>query len=103
MDDRQRQIAQNEAIWRAINELDPPDPGRSEDVNCECGRSHCAARVRVSHETYEHVRASGDRFLVFPGHELPEVEAVIERHDGFLVVEKQGLAAVVAEDTDPRS
>jgi hypothetical protein len=103
MEDRQRLIAQNEAIWRAINELDPPDPGRSEDIYCECGRTECPARVRVDHSTYERVRGFPEQFFVVPGHELPEAETVVERRQEFLIVEKQGLAAIVAEETDPRS
>jgi hypothetical protein len=103
MEQRQRQIAENEAIWRAINELDPPEPGRVEDIYCECGRSACPARVRVDYATYERVRADAGRFFVLAGHELPDVEVVVERHESFVVVEKQGLAAVVAEETDPRS
>jgi hypothetical protein len=103
MDDRQRQVAQNEAIWRAINELDPPDPGRSEDIFCECGHSRCPARLRVDHTTYERVRTVSEHFFVSPGHQVQDVEAVVEQHDGFLVVEKEGLAGAVARDTNPRS
>jgi hypothetical protein len=103
MEDRQRLIAENEAIWRAINELDPPEPGRVEDIYCECGRSGCPARVRVDHATYERVRADADRFFVLPGHELPDVEIVVEEQEGYLIVEKQGPAALVAEATDPRA
>jgi hypothetical protein len=103
MEQRQRQIAENEAIWRAINELEPPEPGRVEDIYCECGRAGCPARVRVDHATYERVRADPSRFFVLAGHELPDVEVVVERHDAFFVVEKTGLAGIVAEETDPRS
>ena len=44
---------------------------------------------------YEHVRAEGDHFLVFPGHEDPSVEEIIERHPTYVAVEKQGVAGAV--------
>ena len=40
------------------------------------------------------------RFLVAPGHEHPELERVVERHTGYLIVEKTGTAGTVAEQTD---
>jgi hypothetical protein len=44
------------------------------------------------------------RFAVVPGHELPEIEMVVERHAGYLVVEKrQADAQEVAFETDTRS
>jgi hypothetical protein len=44
------------------------------------------------------------RFAVVPGHELPEIETVVERHPAYLVVEKrQADAEEVALETDPRS
>jgi hypothetical protein len=49
------------------------------------------------------VRAHPDRFLVVTGHELPRFERVVEDHGRYVVVEKQGEAGEVAEDTDPRS
>jgi hypothetical protein len=41
-------------------------------------------------------------FLVRPGHALPDVEEVVERQDGFDIARKNGPAAEVAEQLDPR-
>jgi hypothetical protein len=51
---------------------------------------------------YEHVRARPTHFVLVPTHEIPEVERVVEREAGYVVVEKVGEAARVAEETDPR-
>jgi hypothetical protein len=40
--------------------------------------------------------------LVVKGHELPEVERVIESSDGYLVVAKLGAGRVLAEQLEPR-
>jgi len=44
--------------------------------------------IEVDHATFEAVRENPLRFLVVPGHEQPEVESVIERRFGYLIVEK---------------
>ena len=69
---------------------------------CECTSASCVDRVELTRGQYEHVRGEGTRFFVVPGHEQSEVEVVIERQPTYLVVEKDGLAGVVAEETDPR-
>jgi hypothetical protein len=48
------------------------------------------------------VRAEPTTFLLAPGRELPGLEQVVERRDGFEVVEKTGEAEEVARETDPR-
>jgi hypothetical protein len=37
---------------------------------------------------YERVRANPKRFIVLPGHELAELETVIETQAGYVVVQK---------------
>jgi hypothetical protein len=40
-----------------------------------------------------------NRFLVVPGHELPDLEDVIERRDRFLIVAKRGAGADLVEQS----
>jgi hypothetical protein len=94
-DSRKRRIAENEAIWRQINELAPPEPGSMSSVFCECGRTDCAEHITVTAQEYERARASTTTFVVTPGHEYPEVEQVVARTDRHLLVEKHGVAAAV--------
>ena len=50
-------------------------------------------------ECTSRLRAEPTRFAVKPGHELPDVERVVERHESYFVVEKaEGEAARLAED-----
>lgn len=42
------------------------------------------------------------RFIVLRGHELPEVERVVDGNGRYIVVEKFGDAAEVAAATAPR-
>ncbi len=100
-------IAHNESIFREINERIEaghwPQPREQPMAfRCECAKLGCNVLVSLTLDGYERVRADATRFLLCPGHELPDVEVVVERHPGYIVVEKQGEAARVAERTDPR-
>jgi hypothetical protein len=92
VDDLSRQRAKrNESFFRTVNEEidDQLRAVATRDYVCECIDVGCAERVRLRRGEYEAVRAGGDRrFLVVPGHEAPDVERVVERHDGYVVVEK---------------
>jgi hypothetical protein len=109
--ERERRLGINEGVFREVNErLEElaAKTGFSEwgplDLVCECGDTSCSERIEMSREDYEAVRSDSTRFVVVPGHEIPDVEQVVERHDGYVVVSKhEGDAAEFARKTDPRS
>ncbi len=105
-DARQRRVAKNEDFFRKGNEIKERDAALwgSEkcDFICECSSLGCMSRLRLTRSEYEHIRAKGDRFVVYPGHEDPSVEVVVERFPTYFVIEKQGEAGDVARETDPR-
>jgi hypothetical protein len=87
----------NEAIERGAQ-----GTGRAVFV-CECGRLGCSETVEMAISEYEGVRSGFDRFLVVPGHQIDEIEDVVERHDSYLVVAKrEDRAARMAYATDDR-
>jgi len=107
-EDRQRRLASNEAVFRRVNEgivrgQWPGEGGRPVGFRCECARLGCNSLLELSLDEYEHVRAEPRRFVMIAGHEMPEVERVVERGESYVVVEKLGDAADQAEATDPRS
>jgi hypothetical protein len=109
VDQRHERIGLNEAVFREVNErireVGAPMQATDEqlDLVCECGLVDCAERIRMSVAEYERLRAEAHRFAVVPGHEFPDIERVIERAEGYDVVEKvAGDAAELAEKTDPR-
>ena len=77
-------------------------PAYSAGFVCECSQDTCAERVQVALSVYEAVRADPRGFILLPGHEN-QVERVVERVDGFLIVEKEGVAGRIAEANDPRA
>jgi hypothetical protein len=109
MSERARQVGVNEALFRAVNEeiqtlnRQLPGPGGMQVV-CECGSAQCVERVTISTEDYERVRKDPRRFVVVPGHVVPEYEVVLEEHEDFQIIEKvHPEPERIAEETDPRS
>lgn len=87
----------NEAIERGTREA-----GAAVFV-CECGKLGCTETVELTISDYEDVRSGFERFLVIPGHELEEIEDVVERHDTYFVVAKRDHQAVaIAAAADDR-
>jgi hypothetical protein len=101
MDERTASLAKNEAIFRAGNDsIDKAAGGRVEKAPylCECGEKSCLARVALTPAEYKAVRSHPARFFVVPGHEdLTAGEVVVEQHDRFTIVEKQGQERDIVE------
>lgn len=114
MRERLERQARNEALIRDVNErierIDKdaqsrgwaPENGYFE-FHCECGRGggECDARVSMTIEEYEVVRAQDDRFALAPGHETLELERVVETTARYVIVDKVDDAESLVAD-DPR-
>jgi hypothetical protein len=105
-DERSRRLALNESAFRVANERMDEWPERSGRVEpatyyCECANIDCRERVSLRPEEYQHLRSASRQFGVVPGHEMLDVENVVERHDGYVIVEKMPDALV--EGSDPRT
>lgn len=105
----EERAARNEALFREVNEQVRSLAGRQDSaptqvliIICECGDDRCTDRLTLRLADYEAVRADPRRFFVMPGHEN-DFERVVERFDGYSIVEKEGQAGRVAEQTDPRA
>ena len=105
MDDaRARRLALNESLFRDVNELIKEQQGENDNERttfvCECVKVSCQLRVPVTHDEYQKIRAHPARFFVYPGHEEPYIETVIEDlSPRFLIIEKvdPGRQEVVAD------
>jgi hypothetical protein len=92
--ERSRRIGLNESVFRSVNESLsrlPEETGRERhglDLICECGHASCVERIRIGRDAYERLRADPLQFALVPGHEIPEVERVVERHSAYAVVRK---------------
>ena len=113
MGERTTRLGANEALFREVNErvaevvehfVEIEATISPVEFNCECGNGDCTEQIAMTLVEYQAVRADPTRFAVKPGHELPEIEGVVEEHPTYLIVEKQDPdAEEVARKTDPRT
>jgi hypothetical protein len=61
------------------------------DFVCECSDASCVDPISLTPTEYGDVRAHPTRFFLIPGHELEEIERVVEQSGHFLVVEKPAV------------
>ena len=109
MGSREERIGLNEAVFREVNErIEDLAEGfglvsQPLDLVCECGDGSCLQRITMTHAEYEELRSDSHRFAVYPGHESPDLEQVVDRREGYDIVQKEeGIPEQIAERTDPR-
>ena len=107
-EERQRRVADNESLFRVVNEQLARDHERFQisepaEFLCECGDPSCSERILLTRDEYEEIRSHGARFAIRDGHEIEEVERVVARRERFSIVEKFDVGRRVAEESDPRS
>ena len=106
---QEERIATNNATFREANErisaaagsygIETPIP-----FICECSDPRCSEVIRLSLDEYEEVRANSRHFLNIPGHEAASkgLAVVVERRQGYSIVEKTGRAGEIVEGLDER-
>jgi hypothetical protein len=74
--------AANERLRSRLKGHRGPQP-----VICECSDPKCMEVLDIAPEDYQRVRDDG-YFMVAERHETPEIERVVTRRDGYVVVDK---------------
>jgi hypothetical protein len=108
-DERAARLAENEARFRVINDRvehdlaqEVDDPDERLPFVCECAQRTCNARIDLSVAEYERVRAQPILFAVAPGHEITDVEDVVERHERYFLIRKHAETWDIVVETNPR-
>jgi len=89
---RKERYARNETMARDVNER-----FGFRRFTCECGDANCETVIEIPLAIYQSIRADDRRFLVAPGHEMPEMEDLIVRHADWAVVRKYDAVAHIVE------
>lgn len=101
MDPIEQRVAVNESLFRDVNKNihRASSEGRHAEAHfiCECGERSCEEKIALPIESYEAVRKNPLNFFVKPGHEIPTAEAVIERHERYVVIEKPPEARSIVD------
>lgn len=104
-EEKQTKAARNQSLFRAVNErvskISDSAFTDSETIGflCECADTACTQTIDLTMAEYQAVRRVPTHFPVKPGHEWPDVERTVARHDRYIVVEKYGEAGKVAVQT----
>ena len=92
--EREARAAQNELVFRAVNEqiVKMTDRFRAQladiDIVCECANTSCVGTIRINADEFAKIERVEGRFLVLPGHEDETVERVVERLEDYVIVWK---------------
>lgn len=107
--DTTERLARNEAFFREVNERIEAAAGEfggeqdAYECLCECADPACAERITISFAEYEEIRSSPIRFAIAPGHDVGQIEQVVEEAEDHVVVEKTGRAAELVTALNPRA
>jgi hypothetical protein len=96
MSPREERAIRNEELFREVNLNIADLEERSRDLEmgeplplvCECLHTGCAVPIEVDPITFQRVRENSLQFLLAPGHEDLDMESVVERREGYVIVEK---------------
>jgi hypothetical protein len=93
----ERRLKENEVIFQQANkgvaefvqeETDDPNPIIS--FYCECSNIDCRQRITLKANKYTQLHKNKRQFIALKGHEMPELEKIVHRGPGYVVVEKFG-------------
>jgi hypothetical protein len=104
---REERTAKNESLFREVNERIGEAAHRTvaiatdADFVCECASLACTERITIGLDEYAWVRSEPKRFMLVAGHEqAADIEQIVTRRNGYVVVEKVGEAGEEAENQD---
>jgi hypothetical protein len=100
MSESAEHTVENEVVLREVNEriaekssdLEARGLAESDETSeylCSCGQRDCDQSVELTLEEFAEAHAGDDRFLVAPGHYLPEIEEVVADHGRYMIVRKK--------------
>lgn len=86
---RADRIVQTEVFFRSVNEEIARNDGKvTTQYLCECGNPACAEGIALPPGAIQHLHSSALHFLVKPGHEIPDVETVVDEAETYVIVRK---------------
>ena len=88
------------ATWESLT-FNAGDNNAVEFV-CECSNTECIESVELTLAAYERIRSTSTWFVIKRDHDIPQIERIVSRDDGYVVVEKL-VAQDDLEEMDPRS
>jgi hypothetical protein len=93
----ERRLKENEVIFQQANkgvaDFVMEDGGDDETLigfYCECSNIDCRERILLNASDYRRYHKDQRHFIALKGHEMPNIENVVDEHDNFVIVRKVG-------------
>jgi hypothetical protein len=93
----ERRLKENEVIFQQANQgvadfiiEDSKTPNPVIDFYCECSDINCRERISLTPDRYHQLHKTERYFIAKEGHDIPEIERIVSKHNRFIVVEKYG-------------
>jgi hypothetical protein len=90
-----KEMAKKEGQEEFIKEKDIPL-----HFYCECSDIECKKRVIVKPSIYKKIHENRSKFIIICGHEIEEIEYVLDKTDEYCVIEKREKAPESIDDID---
>jgi hypothetical protein len=89
---REQRILQTEEFYREVNEV----IARKRSANgtaflCECANPFCNVTFKMSADDLTVLHSKPGYYVTLPGHEIPDLEDVVQRQDGYAIVTKRAM------------
>jgi hypothetical protein len=103
----ERRLVENEVFFRQPNtrmaegfkdlEKTAKEVGAKEWANatdkhfnfyCECSDENCRKKINLKPSEYLRIHKNSSQFVVLPGHNVADVERIVQSNDDWIVVEK---------------
>jgi hypothetical protein len=86
---REERVLQTEEFFRDVNEV----IARTQRSNgsmflCECANPHCNVTFEMSRHDLQTLHSTPGYYVVLPGHDIPDLEEVVQRQNGYAIVRK---------------
>jgi hypothetical protein len=83
----------NRRMERMLEEIREEEEGGADADDpiaflCECSHLDCRERVHLEPSLFDRIHKDPDVFVLVPGHEIPDVERIVDQVGDFLIVRK---------------
>jgi hypothetical protein len=77
-----------ERMLEEIRDEEDDDPDAPIAFLCECSHLDCRERIQLEPSRFDRIHRDKDVFILVPGHEIPDVERIVDQERDFLIVRK---------------
>jgi hypothetical protein len=90
---RERRILETEEFYRGVNQVIAEKTPRDGLLFlCECANPFCNVTFEMSADDLLLLHSTAGHYVIVPGHEIPDLEEVVQQRDGYAILRKRDVA-----------